>query len=258
MGRLQGKVALITGAGSGFGEGMAKAFTKEGANVIIADIAIEGGKRVESEIEAAKSEGHGSAMFLEFDVTKKQAWEKGLELAKEKFGKLDIVCNNAGTTYRKKPSIDVTEDEFDKIIAVNIKSIYQSVVVVMPYFVEQKYGVYLNTSSVAGTRVRPGQVFYGGTKGFLNTITQGLAAEYGPEGVRVNSICPLRGATGLLEMFSGVPDTPEERARFAQSVPLGRMSTPDDISAAAIYLASDEAAFVSGVNLPVDGGRLAV
>jgi len=258
MGRLQGKVALITGAGSGFGEGMAKAFTKEGANVIIADIAVEGGKRVEQEIESAKSEEKGSAVFLEFDCTKKEAWEKGLQLAKDKFGKLDIICNNAGTTYRKKPSIEVTEAEFDKIINVNVKSIYMSVISIMPYFVERQSGVYLNTSSVAGTRVRPGQVFYGGTKGFLNTITQGLAAEYGPQGVRVNSICPLRGATGLLEMFSGVPDTPEERARFAQSVPLRRMSSPDDIAAAAIYLASDEAAFVSGVNLPVDGGRLAV
>jgi len=258
MGRLQGKVALITGAGSGFGEGMAKAFAREGANVIIADIAIEGGKRVEQEIEAAKVEGSGSAIFLEFDCTKKDAWEKGLQLAKEKFKKLDIVCNNAGTTYRKKPSIEVTEEEFDKIINVNVKSIYMSVVAIMPYFVEQKSGVYLNTSSVAGTRVRPGQVFYGGTKGFLNTITQGLAAEYGPSGVRVNSICPLRGATGLLEMFSGVPDSQEERDRFAQTVPLRRMSFPDDIAAAAVYLASDEAAFVSGVNLPVDGGRLAV
>ncbi|KAF1991028.1 putative alcohol dehydrogenase [Aulographum hederae CBS 113979] len=258
MGRLDGKVALITGAGSGFGEGIAHGFVSQGANVLVADIAVANGERVVEEITSKNYPGGGSAVFVELNVTKRSDWEKGLELAKSKFAKLDIVVNNAGTTYKKQPSLEVSEEDFDKIISVNVKSIYLSVSVVMPYFVERKSGCYINTSSVAGTRVRPGQVFYGGTKGFLNTVTQGLAAEYGPEGVRVNSICPLRGATGLLEMFSGVPDTPEERAKFALSVPLRRMSEPNDIAMAAIYLASDEAAFVSGVNLPVDGGRLAV
>ncbi|KAL2012055.1 hypothetical protein VTN00DRAFT_4773 [Thermoascus crustaceus] len=238
MGRLEGKVALITGAGSGFGEAIAKSFTREGAHVIIADIAVENGKRVASDIEAASSvaQGHGTAIFMEFDCTKQQAWRDGLELAKQKFGTLDIIVNNAGTTYRKRPSIEVTEAEFDNIINVNVKSIYQSVVVVMPYFVKRKAGVFLNTSSVAGARVRPGQVFYGGTKGFVNTITQGLAAEWGPHGIRVNSICPLRSPTGLLEMFSGVPDTPEERARFSQTVPLRRMGDAQDVANAAVYL----------------------
>jgi 3-oxoacyl-[acyl-carrier protein] reductase len=275
MPRLPGKVAIITGAGSGFGEAIAHGFVAEGAHVLVADIAVGNGKRVVDAIAAKKYPGGGSAVFIEFNVTKRSSWEEGLALAKEKFGKLDIVVNNAGTTYKKQPSMDVSEADFDKILAVNVKSIYLSVSVVMPYMVERKSGVFLNTSSVAGTRVRPGQVFYGGTKGFLNTVcclasvmvllslmrqwvTQGLAAEYGPDGIRVNSICPLRGATGLLEMFSGVPDTPEERARFAQSVPLRRMSEPNDIAMAAIYLASDEAAFISGVNLPVDGGRLTV
>ncbi|OPB42721.1 short chain dehydrogenase/reductase [Trichoderma guizhouense] len=258
MARLEGKVAIITGAGSGFGEAIAHGFVAQGAHVIVADIAVEGGKRVVREITDKKYPGGGSAAFLEFNVTSRSAWESGLAFAKENYGKLDIVVNNAGTTYRKQPSVDVSEADFDKIIAVNVKGIYLSVSVIMPYFLERKYGVYLNTSSVAGTRVRPGQVFYGGTKGFLNTITQGLAAEYGPCGVRVNSLCPLRGATGLLEMFSGVADTPEERERFALSVPLRRMTEPNDIAQAAIYLASDEAAFITGVNLPVDGGRLAV
>ncbi|POR32491.1 Uncharacterized protein TPAR_07275 [Tolypocladium paradoxum] len=266
MGRLDGKVAIVTGAGSGFGEAIAHGFASEGAHVLVADIAVANGQRVADEIAGKQYPGAGSAVFIEFNVAERSDWQRGLELAKSKFGKLDIVVNNAGTTYRKQPSLEVTEADFDKIIAVNVRSIYLSVSVVMPYFVERKSGVYLNTSSVAGVRVRPGQVFYGGTKGFLNTmeahpsnqVTQGLAAEYGPDGVRVNSICPLRGATGLLEMFSGVPDTPEERAKFALSVPLRRMSEPNDIAKAAIYLASDEAAFVSGVNLPVDGGRLAI
>ncbi|EEP76999.1 hypothetical protein UREG_01848 [Uncinocarpus reesii 1704] len=278
VGRLAGKVAIVTGAGSGFGEAIAHAFVDEGAHVLVADIAVDNGNRVVKEIEAKSGAGRGSAVFVDFNCTSRKAWEDALELARQKWGKLDIVVNNAGTTYRKKPSIEVTEDEFDKIIAVNVKSIYQSVAVTVPYFVERKSGVFLNTSSVAGTRVRPGQVFYGGTKGFLNTVTtllippiaylltgcpktqvtQGLAAEYGPQGLRFNSICPLRGKTGLLEMFSGVPDTPEERERFAQSVPLRRMSEPADIANAAVYLASDEASFITGVNLPVDGGRLAV
>lgn len=163
MGRLEGKVALITGAGSGFGEGMAKAFTKEGANVVIADISEEGGKRVESDIQSAGVPGKG--FFLKMDVTKEAAWKEALEVSKQQFGKLDIVVNNAGTTYWKKPSIEVTEAEFDKVVAVNMKSIFLSTTVVMPYFVEQKSGCYLNTSSVAGYRTRPGQVFYGGTKG---------------------------------------------------------------------------------------------
>ncbi len=170
MGRLNGKVALITGAGSGFGEAIAKLFSKEGAHVLIADIATESGQRVAHEITSARLEGHGEAVFVNFDCTKSQAWKDGLKLAQDRFGTLNIVVNNAGTTYTKKPSTEVTEEEFDKIIAVNTKSIYHSVVEVMPYFASQKHGVFLNTSSVAGYKTRPGQVFYGGTKGFLNTV----------------------------------------------------------------------------------------
>jgi 3-oxoacyl-[acyl-carrier protein] reductase len=139
--------------------------------VIIADISLEGGQRVEREIASAAQPGGATATFLEFDVTKREAWERGLALAREKHGKLDIVVNNAGTTYRKKPSVEVTEEEFDRIYNVNVKSVYWSVAVVMPYFVERKAGAYINTSSVAGMKVRPGQVFYGGTKGFVNTVS---------------------------------------------------------------------------------------
>lgn len=171
MGRLEGKVAIVTGAANGFGEAIAKVYTREGAHVLIADISVDGGNRVVKEIESAKTSGTGSALFIEFDCTKSKPWKDALALAKDKFGKLDIVVNNAGTTYRKKPSIEVSEAEFDKIIAVNVKSIYHSVIEIMPYFVERKSGVYINTSSVAGTRVRPGQVFYGGTKGMVNTVS---------------------------------------------------------------------------------------
>lgn len=179
MGRLTGKVAIVTGAGSGFGEAIAHGFVAEGAHVLIADIATENGQKVAAEIAAKKYPGGGSAIFIQFNATSRSSWEEALQLAKTKFGKLDIVVNNAGTTYRKKPSLEVSEADFDKIVAVNIKSIYLSVSVVMPYFVERKYGVYLNTSSVAGTRVRAGQVFYGGTKGFLNTVRNALQ-DYSP------------------------------------------------------------------------------
>jgi len=171
MTRLEGKVAIITGAGSGFGEAIAHGYVAQGAHVLVADIAVENGKRVVEEITAKKYSGNGSAIFIEFDVTKRSSWEEGLALAKEKFGKLDIVVNNAGTTYKKQASMGLPEAEFDKILAVNVKSIFLSVSVVMPYMVERKSGVFLSTSSVAGTRVRPGQVFYGGTKGFLNTVS---------------------------------------------------------------------------------------
>ena len=170
MGRLEGKVALVTGAGSGFGEAIAHAFVKEGADILIGDFVVDAGKRVESDIAAKSYLNGGTGVFVEHNVTKKEDWEKALELAKSKFGKLDIVVNNAGTTYKKQPSMGVTEEDFDRIVNVNCKSIYWSVAVIMPYFVERKHGVYLNTSSVAGTRTRPGQVFYGGTKGFLNTV----------------------------------------------------------------------------------------
>ncbi|KAH8695629.1 putative alcohol dehydrogenase [Talaromyces proteolyticus] len=257
MGRLQGKVAIITGAGSGFGEAIAHGFVVEGARVIVADIDVLNGQRVVQDISSKDYSSGGSAEFLETNVTKRSEWEKVLDVAKASFGKCDIVVNNAGTTYKKQPSAEVSEADFDKVVTVNIKSIYLSASVLMPYFVKQKSGVFLSTSSVGGMRARPGQVLYAGTKGFLNTVTQGLAAEYGPFGVRVNSICPLLAATSLMELFTGVPDTPEGRAEFAQSVPLRRMALPSDIANAAVYLASDEASFVSGVNFPVDGGRLA-
>lgn len=170
MGRLDGKVALVTGAGSGFGEAIAHGFVSQGAHVLVCDIAVASGQRVAKEITAKNYPGGGTALFVEHDVSCREHWEAALATARDKFGNLDIVVNNAGTTYRKQPSVDVSEEDFDRIVAVNIKSVYLSVSVVMPYFVERRGGVYLNTSSVAGTRVRPGQVFYGGTKGFLNTV----------------------------------------------------------------------------------------
>lgn len=169
-GRLQSKVALITGAGSGFGEAMAHAFVREGAHVLISDINADGGQRVVSAITSAGYTNAGTAIFVPHNVTLRADWEAALQIAKDRFGKLDIVVNNAGTTYRKQPSVGVSEEDFERVLAVNCKSLFWSVQVVMPYFVERGGGVYLNTGSVSGSRTRPGQVFYGGTKGFLNTV----------------------------------------------------------------------------------------
>lgn len=193
-GRLDSKVAIITGAGGGFGETIAKRFVLEGATVVIAEINESAGQRVEREIASTHP---GNVFFVQTDVTDRQSWEVLLKKTLEKFGTLDIVFNNAGTTYRKKPSHEVTEKEWQMLIDVNMKSIYLSTAVVMPYFISKKVGIMLNTSSIGGYHVKEELVYYGASKTFVNMITEGLASEYGPYGIRVNSICPLLGYTGL-------------------------------------------------------------
>lgn len=192
--RLSGKVCIITGAGSGFGETFAKRFVQEGAKVVIAEINQTAGKRVEEEIASSHAD---QVLFVHADVTSKQSWEELLQKVLDKFGTLDVVFNNAGTTYRKKPSHEVTEKEWQMLIDVNMKSIYLSTAVVVPYFMNTKAGIMLNTSSIGGYHTKEELVYYGASKTFVNMITEGLASEYGPHGIRVNSICPLLGYTGL-------------------------------------------------------------
>ncbi|KAK5396713.1 hypothetical protein LTR20_000867 [Exophiala xenobiotica] len=181
--KLKNKVCIVTGGGHGFGEAMAKRFAEEGARVVIADINPKTGSKVESEINAAS--GQKTALFQETNVTNQASWEKLLEAALKEFGRVDVVVNNAGTTYPKKASHTVTEEEYDKVINVNMKSIFLSVAVVVPYFMEQKAGMILNISSVGGIRVKNG------------LITEGLASEYGHSGIRVNAICPILAYTDL-------------------------------------------------------------
>ena len=173
----------------------------------------------------------------------------------EQFGRLHIVVNNAGTTHRNQPLLDVGEDEFDRIYAVNVKSIYLTARHVVPYFRKAGGGVFVNVASTAGVRPRPGLVWYNGTKGAVIITSKGMAAELGPDGIRVNCINPVIGETGLLEQFMGLPDTPENRQKFLATIPLGRMSRPLDIANACLFLASDEAQFITGACLEVDGGR---
>ena len=170
-------------------------------------------------------------------------------------GRIDILVNNAGTTHRNQPVLDVDEETFDRVFRVNVKSIYLFAREVVPVMRDAGGGVILNIGSTAGLRPRPGLSWYNATKGAVNVMSKSLALDFAPWKIRVNAICPVMGATGLLTEFMGVPDTPENRAKFVSTIPLGRMSRAEDIANAALYLASDEAEFITGVELPVDGGR---
>lgn len=250
--RLQGKVAIVTGGGSGFGEGIAKRFAEEGARVVVNDIDDKGGARVTAEIEAAQ--GQGSAVFLRADVAVSADVARLVHHALERYGRLDIMVNNAGITHVNGPMLEVSEALFDRVFAVNVKSIYLAALHAVPVFRKQGGGVFINTASTAGLRPRPGLVWYNGSKGAAITITKAMAVELAPDKIRVNALCPVAGDTPLLGSFMG-GDTPENRKKFIASIPLGRLSTPRDIANAALYLASDEAEFITGVALEVDGGR---
>ena len=249
--RLQDKVAVVTGAGSGFGQGIARRFAAEGAAVVVADINDEAGRSVADEIETAG----GRASFIGGDVTDRAAVKAMIAAAVEGFGRLDILVNNAGYSHVNQPLTEVSEEDFDRVFAVNVKAIYLATLEAVPVFRARGGGCIINTSSTAALRPRPGLTWYNGSKGAVNTITKSMAAELAPDSIRVNAICPVIGATGMLETFMGAPDTPELRQKFLGTIPLGRMSRPEDIAAAALYFASDEANFITGVCMEVDGGR---
>jgi 3-oxoacyl-[acyl-carrier protein] reductase len=251
--RLSGKVAIVTGGGSGFGEGIAKRFAEEGAKIVVNDIDDEGGKRVTSEIE--KAHGQGSAIYVRGDVARNDDVKALVDACVARFSHLDIMVNNAGISHRNMPMLEVPEAMVDKILAVNVKSIYLAALHVVPLFRRQgRGGVIINTASTAGLRPRPGLTVYNASKGAAVIMTKSMAVEFAPDNIRVNALCPVAGETPLLGTFMGA-DTPENRAKFKASIPLGRLSTPRDIANAALYLASDDAEFITGVALEVDGGR---
>lgn len=249
MNRLSGKTALITGAASGFGAEIARLYAAEGANVVIADIN-EGGAA-----EVARTIGADKALGVRCDVTRRADIDAAVAKTLSAFGRLDTVVNNAGWTHRNKPLLQVTEDEFDRVYDINVKSIFHMTQAVVPLMSEHGGGVILNIGSTAGIRPRPGLTWYNGSKGAVNLLSKSMAVELAPMKIRVNCIAPVIGNTALLESFMGVPDTPENRAKFIATIPLGRMSEPGDVARAALFLASDEAAFITGVEFPVDGGR---
>jgi 3-oxoacyl-[acyl-carrier protein] reductase len=250
--RLGGKVAIITGGGSGFGEGIAKRFAEEGAKIVVNDIDDTGGRRVAAEIERAA--GQGSAVFVHADVAIDREVAAMVEACLGRFGRLDIMVNNAGIAHRNMPMLEVDEAMVDKILAVNVKAIWLAARHVVPVFRRQGGGVIINTASTAGLRPRPGLTVYNASKGAAITMTKSMALELAPDKIRVNALCPVAGETPLLPTFMGT-DSPEIRAKFKATIPLGRLSTPRDIANAALYLASDEAEFITGVAFEVDGGR---
>ena len=248
--RLRDKIAIVTGAASGFGAGIARRFASEGARVVVNDLRDDAARRIVDDIER-----HGGrAIACAADVSKDADVARLVASAMDAFGSLDIVVNNAGTTHRNQPMLDVPEDVFDRIYQVNVKSLYLTAKHAVPHFRARKSGVFVTIASTAGVRPRPGLTWYNGSKGAAIVTSRSMAAELAKDNIRVNVINPVAGETAMLADFMG-QDTPERRAQFVASIPLGRLSQPSDIATAAVFFASDEAAFITGACLEVDGGR---
>ncbi len=251
--RLKDKVALVTGGGSGFGEGICAKFVAEGAKVMVVDRNLEGARRVAAALGP-------NAVAHQADVSRKDHTLAMIDAAEAKFGPLDILVNNAGVSHLPAPTEDIGEEDFDRIVAVNMKAIYLTARVVVPRFKARApgahgiRGVILNMASTAGVSPRPRLSWYNASKGWVITATRALAVELAPFGIRVVALNPVAGETPLLKTFMG-EDTPEMRAKFLSTIPLGRFSRPEDLGNAACFLCSDEASMVTGVAMEVDGGR---
>ena len=246
MARLSGKTAIVTGGASGFGAGIVRKFAAEGARVMIADINGDAASALAKELGATAQQ---------VDVSKDGSVAAMVEAAYAAFGRLDILVNNAGVSHMPAPLDEISEADFDRVLAVNVKSVYLTARHVVPRFKAAKSGVILNIASTAAVGPRPRLSWYNASKGWMVTATKSTAVELAPLGIRVNAINPVAGETPLLKTFMG-EDTPEMRAKFLSTIPIGRFSTPADIGNAACYLCSDEAGMVTGVALEVDGGRV--
>jgi 3-oxoacyl-[acyl-carrier protein] reductase len=245
--RLRGKTAIVTGGASGFGAGITRKFVAEGANVMIADLNIDMANELAAELgDRVKT--------VQTNVAQNDSVMDMVTATLKAFGKIDILINNAGTTHLPAPMEDVTEDDFDKVFAVNCKSVYLTAKHIVPLMKAQGSGAILNLASTAGVSPRPRLNWYNASKGWMNNATKGMAVELAPVGIRVNALNPVAGDTPMLKLFMG-EDTPEMRAKFLSTIPIGRFSTPEDMGNAACYLCSDEASMVTGVCMEVDGGR---
>jgi 3-oxoacyl-[acyl-carrier protein] reductase len=246
--KLKDQVAIVTGAASGFGAEISRRYIAEGAKVMLSDINAKGVQ------ELAASLGSNAAA-VRCDVSKKADIENLVAATVKRFGTLDIVVNNAGYTHKNQSMLTVDEETFDLMMAINVKSIYLMTLATVPILRAKKRGNIINIGSVAGMRPRPGLVWYSASKAAVNLMSKAMAVELGPDNIRVNAIAPVMSPTGLIESFMGMPDTPENRKKFLGNIPLGRLATPTDIAKAAVYLASDDSDFITGVEFPVDGGR---
>ena len=248
MGMLTNKVAIVTGAASGFGAEISRLYVEEGAKVAVADLNEDGAKAIAAKFGT-------NAIAVKCDVSKGADINSLVAATLKAFGTVDIVVNNAGYTHKNQPMLDTDEASFDRCFDVNVKAIYLMAQAVVPVMRKKKSGCIINVGSVSGLRPRPGLVWYSASKAAANLLSKAMAAELGPDNIRVNAICPVMSPTGMIESFMGMANTPENRAKFLGNIPLGRLATPLDIAKAALYLASDLADFITGVELPVDGGR---
>jgi 3-oxoacyl-[acyl-carrier protein] reductase len=244
---LKEKVAIVTGAGSGFGEAIARAFSAEGALVALLDLRADAAKRVVADLP------NGRAIAIETDVSSGDAVRSAVLEANRMWHSPNVIVNNAGFTHKNRSCLEVDEATFDRVFAVNVKSIFHMVQAIVPAMRDQGGGVIINIGSTAGIRPRPGLSWYNASKGAVNTLSKSLAVELAPWNIRVNSICPVMSMTGMFQDFIGGEDSPEVRAKFMATIPIGRFCEPTDVAEAALYLAHSD--FITGIELPVDGGR---
>lgn len=248
MNTLDNKIAIVTGAGSGFGAAIAKTYIQAGAKVVLADLRLDAAQAVAKDLGA-------NALAVACDVSQADQVQAMVAKCVSHFGAPHIVVNNAGTTHKNQSMLEIDEATFDRVFNVNVKSIFHMTKAVVPLMKTQKDGVIINIGSVGSIRPRPGLTWYNSSKGAVKVMTKSMAVELAPDGIRVNLIAPVMSPTGLLQDFMGVADSEENRARFVTTIPLGRMCDPMDVANAALYLASPQAQFLTGVELPVDGGR---
>jgi len=252
MGRFQNKAVIVTGAASGFGEAIALRFTSEGAAVLVADRNDDGGKRVVADITKAG----GRAQYQHTDVSNAEQVKAMVDACVAAFGGLDVLVNNAGYCHMRSMLWDLSEQDYDSMFAVNTKSVYLGTKYAVPALMARGGGSIINTASIGGVCPRPGVTAYNASKGAVITMTKGLAAELAPMNIRVNAVNPVAADTAFMKGVLGVDKLPDEmKQMLAAGIPLGRLTEPSDVAAAVTFLASDDAAYLTGVCLPVDGGR---
>jgi len=249
---VEGKVVVITGGGSGFGEGIARCMVERGARVVVNDLDRDNGERVVNELVAAH--GADAAIFHQADVADRSQVREMVASAVRRFGTIDVMVNNAGVSNVNTPTEQIPEEAIDRIFNVNVKAIWIAMCELLPVFRDNRSGCVINIASTGALRPRPGLAIYNASKAAVVNMTKSMAVEYAPEGIRLNALCPVAGDTPLLRTFMGA-DSPEIRERFIASIPLGRLAQPQDIGLATVFLASDDASFITGVALEVDGGR---